>query len=70
MIAIRENHIEIVEILLDVGANVNFRNKTGVTPLMVASNDIVHGRNVIVLELLKRGFTYMFEMMMVMRQLI
>ena len=44
--------------------------KLGVTPLMVASNDIVHGRNVIVLELLKEEFTYMFEMMMVMRQLI
>ena len=55
MTAIRENHIEVAKILLEAGADINFKNKADVTPLMVASNDIVPGRNVIVLELLKRG---------------
>ena len=70
MLAICENHINIVQILLNAGADVNFENEAGITPLMVASDNIVPGREVIVLELLKKGAHTMFGMPMGAQQLI
>ena len=55
MTAIHRNHGEIVQILLDAGADFNFQTESGITPLMVASRDVIPGRDIIVAELLERG---------------
>ncbi|MDO8932392.1 MAG: ankyrin repeat domain-containing protein [Rhodocyclaceae bacterium] len=55
MFALKKGHTVVAKILLDAGADVNTRDRLGLTPLLVACGKTARGYNIIAETLIKKG---------------
>ena len=55
MFALKKGHTVVAKILLDAGADVNSRDKLGLTPLLIACGKTTHGYQALAAALIKKG---------------